>query len=201
MPIKEEMEHTPDLSHQARHFRTVLDGFSRNVDLLFAKHQPVPEVNAVAMATAFAAWRQAFDATRHMADANRSDFVIYSAGSLLKQMLAARPLASAPANVNSPGETGLAHWPEGYAYASFCLSMATAVLESLGEKTSVNERLANDAQFWNSFRENVGDNLSSAVGFFDLLCGKEPNWAGPDILWFRPSFRDLGSALGEKRLA
>ncbi len=201
MPIKKEMDLTPDLVHEARHFRTVLTGFIRNVDLLFAQHQPVPDVDVVALAAAFAQWRQGFDATRHLADTNRSDFVVYSAGSLLKEMLGSRPLACAPENTSSLCELGLARWPEGYAYASFCLSVASAVLESLGEKLLINERLASNPGFWNSFRENVTENRSTAVGFFDMLCGVEPNWDGPDILWYRPDFRNAGRTIAEKRLA
>jgi len=201
MPIKEEMEHTPDLVHQARHFRTVLTGFSRNVDLLFEHHQPAPGVDLVAMATAFAKWRQAFDSTRHLADLNRVDFVIFSAGSLLKEMVTARPLASAPEKVSGLCEIGLACWPEGYAYASFCLSMASAVLQSMGERPALNEARVLDAAFWNSFHETSAENSSTAVGFFDLLCGLEPNWQGPDILWFRPSFRAINPQIAASGMA
>lgn len=189
MPIRQEMEGTPDLIHQARHFRTVLASFNRNVDLLFEQHQPAPTIDSVAMATAFANWRETFDATRHLADINRGDFVVYSAGALLSEMLNSGPLASAPEAVSGLCEVGLAHWPEGYAYASFCLSMAAAVLKGMGAEVLIDQRRADDPAFWNSFRENVSENRSTAPGFFDMLCGIEPNWDGPDILWFRPGFR------------
>jgi hypothetical protein len=189
MPMKQEMELTPDLLHQARHFRTVLASFSRNVDLLFERHQPAPTIDSVAMATAFANWRETFDATRHLADINRNDFVIFSAGALLGEMLNAKPLATAPATVTGLSEVGLERWPEGFAYTNFCLSMAAAVRKGMGAEVSVDERRSMDPAFWNSFRENVAENPRTAAGFFDMLCGIEPNWNGPDILWFRPGFQ------------
>jgi len=198
MPIKHEMEHTPDLVHQARHFRTVLASFTRNVDLLFEGHQTPPAIDSVAMATAFANWRKTFDATRHLADLNQSDFVIYSAGALLSEMLVTKPLADAPKSIDGLCDVGFAGWPEGYAYVSFCVSMAAAVLKSLGTDVLVDASRSDDPAFWNSFRENVAENRSTAAGFFDMLCGIEPNWDGPDILWYRPGFRSAAEASGLK---
>ena len=155
MPIKGEMEHRADLVHQARHFRTVLDGFSRNVALLYSNQPVQPVIDSVALATAFSKWREVFDATRPYAEVNRPDFVVFSAGLLMKEMLLAKALVISPETQLAVGETGLAQWPEGYAYASFCLSMAEAVLESMGQEGVVNDAVASKPDFWNSFRENA----------------------------------------------
>ena len=189
MPIKGEMEHRADLVHQARHFRTVLDGFSRNVALLYSNQPVQPVIDSVALATAFSKWREVFDATRPYAEVNRPDFVVFSAGLLMKEMLLAKSLVISPETQLAVSETGLAQWPEGYAYASFCLSMAEAVLESMGQEGVVNDAVASKPDFWNSFRENAAENAASVLGFFDILCGIEPNWEGPDVFWFRPGFK------------
>lgn len=196
-PIRSEMEQTPDLAHQARHFRTVLAGFRRNLDLLYEGVEAKPQIDSVAVAKAFAHWRQDFDATRHLAEKNRSDFVIYSAGSMVKELMRARPLqgAQAPGDQN---HIGLSRWPEGYAYVSFCLSVASAVLHSMGEEGLINEKLADQASFWDSFRENALEDASTAIGFFDLICGLEPNWNAPDVPWARPA---MGTAAAFHKIA
>jgi hypothetical protein len=185
-PIKSEMEQTPDLANRARHFRTVLAGFKRNLDLLYEGIEPKPQVDSVAVAKAFANWRQSFDAGRHLASINRNDFVIYSAGSMVKELLLAKPLNISEGK-EVPGNVGLSRWPEGYAYVSFCLSVAAAMLHKAGEGNLANDKLANDPAFWDSFRENATDDPSLALGFFDMICGREPNWEAPDVPWLRPA--------------
>jgi hypothetical protein len=188
-PVKNEMELSQNIVHDARKFRTLLNGFNRNIELLYENQGVKPPVDSVAMAKAFAKWRQAFDATRHVADRNRSDFVVYSAGLMLKELLVAKPIGELPHGENALVEKSFAQWPEGYAYASFCLSVATAVLDRMGEGREINQALADDPDFWNSFRENVAEDPSNAIAYFDLLCGVEPNWTGPDVPWFRPAFQ------------
>ena len=190
-PIKSEMEQTPDLLHKARNFRTVLAGFKRNLDLLYAGRDGKPQIDSVAVAKAFANWRQGFDAARHLAVVNRSDFVVYSAGSMVKELLLAKPLAPSE-NLAPAGNPGLERWPEGYAYVSFCLSVAAAMLHNAGEGNIINEKLADDAAFWDSFRENATEDPGTALGFFDLICGREPNWEASDVPWLRPAMRKAG---------
>jgi hypothetical protein len=190
LPLKDEIADQPDLAHEARKFRNVLKSFERNLHLVFADTGLAPHVDHAALATAFATWRTRFDATKHLADINRHDFVVYAAGLMLKELIAAKPLSAlptkdAPVNVNHP----LARWPEGYAYTSFCLSVATAILKEMGAKDVLDEQLADDPAFWDSFRENVADSPENAVAFFDLVCGKEPNWDAPDVPWLRNALR------------
>jgi hypothetical protein len=188
-PVKGEMLAQKDLLHEARRFRTILKGFDRNVELLFHGTGLVPHVDHAALATAFASWRQGFDASKHLADNNRGDFVIYAAGLMLRELLAAGPLTLKSGEQPMGAKGPITQWPEGYAYVSFCISVASAILQDMGEKVSFDEKLADNATFWNTFRENVSDNSSAAVGFFDLLCGIEPNWNGPDVPWFRRALR------------
>ena len=95
-PLKNEMESTENLSQEVRRFRTVLKSFERNLELLFKDSGLQPHVDHAALATAFSNWRQRFDATKHLANINRHDFVIYAAGLMLKELLDAKPLSAAP---------------------------------------------------------------------------------------------------------
>ena len=58
--------------------------------------------------------------------------------------------------------------------------------------------VADDPGFWNSFRENTHEDPETAVGFFDLVCGREPNWAAPGVLWLRKAFAEYGKLPSDK---
>ena len=193
-PLKPELTEATDLSHEARRFRTILKSFERNLELLFRDTRLAPHVDHAALAVAFSNWRQRFDATKHLAHVDRHDFTIYSAGLMLKELIAAAPLQAVPrtdavpAVIQSHAQHALASWPEGYAYTSFCLSVAAAILRELGEEEPDTERASDDPAFWASFKENVAENPAAAIAFFDLVCGKEPNWDAPDVPWLRRAF-------------
>jgi hypothetical protein len=190
-PLKPELSNEADLAHEARRFRTIVKSFERNLDLLFQGTQLAPHVDHVALATAFSNWRQRFDATKHLADFNRHDFTIYAAGLMLKELIAAAPLRTVPQPQPVPalpeGHAGhaFAFWPEGYAYTSFCLSVAAAILHEIGEEEPDTDKAPDSPAFWASFKENAADNPALAIAFFDLVCGNEPNWDAPDVPWLR----------------
>ena len=142
-----------------------------------------------ALAGAFANWRRNFDRSKYLADINRHDFVIFASGLMLKELIAAAPLKIAPPESPAANAVAIDHrlrnWPEGYAYASFCLSVATAILKELGETEPEGAAVAGTEAFWKSFRENTAENPANAIAFFDLVCGENPNWDAPDVPWLR----------------
>jgi hypothetical protein len=191
--LKTQMSETTGLAQDARRFRTILQSFERNLDMLFADSGLSPHVDHAALATAFTKWRERFDATKHLADVNRHDFVIYAAGLMLKELVDAKPLEAIPDH-DTPTKLGdhvLARWPEGYAYTSFCLSVASAILREMGEDELSGEGLAEDPAFWDSFKENSMESPANAVAFFDLVCGRDPNWDAPDVPWMRNAQRQF----------
>jgi hypothetical protein len=197
-PLKSEVLKVNDLSHEARRFRTILWSFERNLELLFKNTGLSVKVDHAALAQAFSNWRQTFDRVKHLADADRRDFVIFAAGLMLKELIAAAPLKAVTGKLPVlPGNADhrLKRWPEGYAYTSFCLSVAAGVLKEMGAEEPRTARSADDPRFWDSFRENALESPSMAIAFFDLVCGQDPNWEAPDVPWFR---RALGA--GMKRL-
>jgi hypothetical protein len=200
-PLKTEVLQVGDLSHEARRFRTILWSFERNIDLLFKDTGLAAEIDHAALADAFSRWRQAFDQTKHLAGINRQDFVIYAAGLMLKELLAARPIrAIRQSSENLPAlppaiDHRLQRWPEGYAYTSFCLSVAAAVLAETGNEEPHESSVTDDPHFWDSFRENAAENPATAIAFFDMVCGQEPNWEAPDVPWMRRTFMDIKQSI------
>jgi hypothetical protein len=186
-PLKTEILAVDDLAHEARRFRTILWSFERNMELLFKNTGMATVGNHEALAEAFSRWRSAFDSSKHLAGNDRRDFVIYAAGLMLKELIVAAPL-SAIAGTTTAGTTidvRLKRWPEGYAYTSFCLSVAAAVLKEMGASEPVSTPKAEDPSFWDSFRENSLETPATAIAFFDVVCGQEPNWNAPDVPWLR----------------
>ncbi len=186
-PLKSEILIVDDLSHEVRRFRTVLWSFERNMDLLFKNSGLVAVVNHEALADAFSRWRKAFDLSKHMANVDRRDFVIYAAGLMLKELIVAAPLSAREdvANDSVDVDQRLKRWPEGYAYTSFCLSVAAAVLKEMGDAEPDSSQKTDDPSFWDSFKENTLETPPIAIAFFDLVCGQEPNWDAPDVPWLR----------------
>ena len=200
-PLKTEVEKVGDLAHEARRFRTILWTFEKNIDLLFKGTGLAAEVDHEALAEAFSRWRLAFDQTKHLADINRQDFVIFAAGMMLKELLAARPISAIVASdlglpvIPDTLDHRLKRWPEGYTYTSFCLSVATAVLREMGDLQPVESGVADDPRFWDSFRENAAENPANAIAFFDMVLGLQPNWSAPDVPWMRRTFLDRKQSL------
>jgi hypothetical protein len=186
-PLEPEILKVDDLSHEVRRFRTILWSFERNMDLLFRNTGLVTAVNHEALAEAFSRWRKAFDNSKHLANVDRRDFVIYSAGLMLRELVVAAPLSAREdeLNISVDVDKRLKRWPEGYAYTSFCLSVAAAVLKEMGEVEPVSSQKTDDPSFWDSFKENTLETPSIAIAFFDLVCGQIPNWDFPDVPWLR----------------
>jgi hypothetical protein len=200
-PLKTEVRKVDDLAHEARRFRTILWSFEKNIELLFKGTGLAAEVDHAALAEAFSRWRQAFDQTKHLADTDRRDFTLFAAGMMLKELLASRPItAIVPTELGLPAlpeaiDHRLKRWPEGYAYTSFCLSVAAAVLGEMGGEEPRESGVAEDPHFWDSFRENVAENPANAIAFFDMVVGIPPNWAAPDVPWMRRTFLDRKRSL------
>jgi hypothetical protein len=187
-PLKSEILSVGDLSHEARRFRTILWSFERNMELLFKDTGLKAEVDQVALAEAFSRWRQAFDHSKYLASRDRRDFVIYAAGLMLKELIVSGPLKAVQGDVAElPAQMDhrLKRWPEGYAYTSFCLSVAAAILKEMGDEEPASGANIDEPGFWDSFRENTLESPAMAVAFFDLVCGQEPNWDAPDVPWLR----------------
>ena len=201
-PLTTDAMKIDDLAHAARRFRTVLQMFETNLELLFKNSSLSTVVDHAALATAFSNWRQRFDATKYLADTNRHDFVIFAAGLMLKELVAAAPLKTQPRAASDLAVTIatdqiLTRWPEGYAYTSFCLSVAGAILREMGETEPETGGPSDDPAFWDSFKENTLESPASAIAFFDMVCGQEPNWEAPDVPWMRKALKSKRLMLKE----
>jgi hypothetical protein len=81
----------------------------------------------------------------------------------------------------------IAAWPEGSAYASYCLGVALSVLDQDFNGAPPLSNASTDRRLWQSVRENIKDNPDYAIPFFDLMIGQIPNWQSPSLPDRRPA--------------
>lgn len=181
-PLKPEMLSQAGLAERAKRFRTVASSFHRNAELLFAGSAFGFAIDDEALARAFGEWRRNFDEIRDQVQTERRDLLIFAGGLMLKELFQHHPIEIKHRGVEVLRKTSpeaMNNWPEGYAYASYCLSVVAAVIEQEGLDPLAPAASAEERQFWSSFRENVQEDTRTAIGFFDLLCGLTPNWELP----------------------
>lgn len=181
-PLKPEMLSQAGLAARAKRFRTVASSFHRNAELLFAGSAFGFEIDDEALARAFGEWRRGFDDLRSQVQTDRRDLLIFAGGLMLKELFQHHPIGIKHRGVEVLHKTfpeAMTAWPEGYAYASYCVSVVAAVIEQEGLGALQTAANADERQFWSSFRENVREDARTAIGFFDLLCGLTPNWELP----------------------
>ena len=86
-------------------------------------------------------------------------------------------------------------WPEGFVYVCFCITFINNLEQ---QKTGKTRRLNDDAfdlkRFWWTFKENVKEDETAVVHFFDRIMGNEPTLSKSNALEAR-------RATKEKRLA
>ncbi|WP_181703930.1 hypothetical protein [Chthonobacter albigriseus] len=182
----------PDVGHRVRQLRWFQSTFRRHAALVMGEHGLSGEVDGTRLTSAFLAWLERFHATRFYARMNRPDFICYTAGCMLSELIRAEPLR---VRVVQPGLGGPAEvWPAGFVYVSYCLSVAAAVQEQdIGAPLSP-AAILDRADIWTSFRENAEEDPATAISFFDLFVGRRPNWTTPEMPILRPAAR-AGSRL------
>jgi len=181
-PLKPEMLGKADLAQRAKRFRTVAASFHRNAELLLAGSAFSFEIDDEALALAFTEWRRTFDELRDQIETDRRDLLIFGGGLMLKELFQHHPIKINHRGVEVLRKSfpeAMTSWPEGYASASYCFSVVAAIVEQEGLAELHPAAVAEDRQFWASFRENVSEDTRTAIGFFDLLCGQTPNWELP----------------------
>ena len=184
LPIMTEFNRERDLRHRIRDMRFFEASFRRNVTLTLADHGRRTKTDQARLRSSFLAWLETFHATRPYADLDRRDFICFSAGQMLAELVRHDPLSLAKGNDET---TDI--WPVGMAYVSYCLGVALSVMEQEFQLATELSSSANDARIWQSFRENVSENPDLAIPFIDLLLGQSPNWTEPALADQRPAMK------------
>ena len=200
LALKHEIGVVPDLRHRIRQMRWFKTFFRSDARRIAETYGFVCEIDDRLLTEAFLNWAEAFAASKEFARLDRRDFVIFTAGLLLRELLRthpatlrARPGAKLPID-RQDGSASIAQaWPEGFLYTNYCLCVLTAVLEQEGMTLTL-PALADDLRTWYSYRENVGEDPAQAIAFLDLFTGTAPNWFMPDAVSSRAAMQRASEA-------
>lgn len=143
------------------------------------------EIRDRALTAAFFAWARIVE--NHAADPHRKipDYFQFLIGSLLAQLLAAHAIDAVPrieGHRSGEDDNAIAEWwPTGFASTTFCVGLVRKVIaQECGQIVATSEKFG-DIKIWQSFRENLLEEPSIAIAYFDDFMGLEPNWRNPSF--------------------
>lgn len=149
------------------------------------------EIKDRALTGAFFTWARIVE--NHAADPNRKtpDYFQFLIGSLLAQLLAAHAIDAVPRTEGhrsaGDGNSIAKWWPTGFASTTFCVGLVRKVIaQECGQIVTTSEKFG-DIKIWQSFRENLLEEPSIAIAYFDDFMGLEPNWRNPSFFRERPA--------------
>lgn len=202
------LEQVGDLHHIVRKLNWFQHSIGKEAESLGKKYSYGFVVDDRSLAAAFLKWAEVFEMDRAEAPRNRTDFAVFSGGLMLRELLRAAPVKSwakgkvAECIPADPMAEICQFWPEGFFYATYCLTLVQAVLKSDFHTNVALSPDFEDLRVWESFRENIQQDVGRAVPFFDVFLGRDPNWSGPEYFLSRPALRDahLVSASAENSI-
>jgi len=126
---------------------------------------------------------------------NAPDYFQFAFGVLLRDLLRKKAVhVSADASVHlQPSAGNIADWwPTGYMLTYFCIgALRHTMREECALEVQPADALSQPAA-WQAFRENIVEEPSLAIAYFDKFMGLEPNWREPSQIINRP-----GAAVGQ----
>lgn len=193
--FKDELARIPDLRHRLRRMRWFHNTFRANARAVARAHGVGFEIDEPRLTAAFLDWVEAMEADKRFAALNRADFIVFAAGTALRELIRRNP-AKAVRVMDADSRHGMQRaadivrfWPEGFLYTNFCVAAVAAVHEQEFGHAPTIDACADDLRFWWSYRENVAEMPAYAIAFLDRLLGAEPNWVAPHDLPSRSAMR------------
>ena len=138
------------------------------------------------LAEVFVSWLRRFEAQKPADAGARRAYTRFSSGLMLREMLRADPLTVRAAPKVTDARDPAHFWPQGHAYATYCVNVRAAVLAQEFGETLELAHWWNDVEAWWSFKENVEQDPPLAIPYLDLFCGDEPDWAFPNLFSAEP---------------
>lgn len=150
-----------------------LDELHRETGLTFA-------IDDRKLAAIFVGWLRDIERQRPGNATERRTYFDYVSALMLRNLLREMPLQVGALPAQADTSHAEYFWPEGYALTLFCLNVRAAVMEQEFDAKTTTTPDFFSIRHWQSFRENVGEDSNSAIGFFDVFTGQNPDWTMPD---------------------
>ncbi len=167
----------------AQRLRWFVQAFEEQVACAEAESGHRYSVDRDALAGVFTIWLADFQAQKPARQEDKPAYVGFAAGLMLRALIEGAPArlrTRGPGNAADPAQ----FWPEGHLYVAFCLDVRGLVMAADFDGAQRVAPAVRDLRTWWSFRENVAEDPSRAIGFLDLFAGEEPDWMTPQL--FRP---------------
>lgn len=169
------------LRKSAQRLRWFVDAFECQVRQTETRTGNLFSIDRGALARVFAQWLKAFKAQKPAQDSDKPAYVGFAAGLMLQTLIKHKPVSLAKRPEGADQSKPAYFWPEGYLYVAFCLDLRGLVLETDFHAEQHPSDALNETRIWWSFRENVQEDPSLAIAFFDLFAGGEPEWTMPGL--------------------
>lgn len=181
MTLPEAQTAQQPLRKSAQRLRWFVDAFECQVRQTETRTGNLFSIDRGALARVFAQWLKAFKAQKPAQDSDKPAYVGFAAGLMLQTLIKHKPVSLAKRPEGADQSKPAYFWPEGYLYVAFCLDMRGLVLETDFHSEQHPSDALNETRIWWSFRENVQEDPSLAIAFFDLFAGGEPEWTMPGL--------------------
>lgn len=198
--FKNQMATVPDLRHRLRQLRWFRATLRKHATLITEMTGVRYDIDEKRLTEAFLNWIELVNQNKHYAAVDRKDFIIFTAGLVLKELIRLAPAkaVTAPDKALSPELENLREiirfWPEGFLYTNYCICAIAAVQEQEFGISPDIDKSANDLRTWWSYRAESSEMPGFAIAFLDKFLGQEPNWVMPDFASARAAVqRALGT--------
>lgn len=188
------VENVPDLVHRVRRLQFFTEHLSHGISSIGKDEALTARFDQKKATHVFLEWVQHVNQQKAYADVDRRDYMVFSAGTLLTQMLMQHAIRVTPQLSTSSWEKKrldsiVAFWPEGFIGVSYCVTVLDAIFHQEGMEPLKFQLSAYDLKAWWSFKENFDENPWIAVAFLDHFIGQHPNWSDPSIAASRPAMK------------
>lgn len=163
----------------ARRMRWFFKAFNEQVETCETTTGFSFDVDEERIREVFLNWVQVFEAQKPTDPTQKANYTTFAAATMLRELIQGGPVSVARKSANSDLEQPAHFWPEGYIYLMFCINVRAVVFEQEFGVICEPAPCLGDIKTWWSFRENVAQDSSTAIGFFELFVGGSPNWATP----------------------
>ncbi len=164
------------VNKSARRLRWFMKAFTDQIADVTRRTGVEFAVDNACLRQVFLKWVKRFELQKPHVDPIRQFYITYPAAIMLQELILNKPLRVNSLPPDADLEQPAYFWPEGYAYVLLCMNVRSAIIEELLDvKTDKGARF-NNINTWRSFKENVHEDPSTTIGFFQLFVGEEPQW-------------------------
>ena len=164
------------ISKSARRLRWFIKAFADQVADVTQRTGVEFCVDNACLRQVFLKWVSRFEHQKPHIDPIAQFYITYPAAIMLQELILKNPLKAHSLPEEADRNQPAYFWPEGYTYVLLCMSVRSAVIEELLDVKTDGGASFNNINTWHSFKENVHEDPSTTIGFFQLFVDEEPQW-------------------------